>query len=90
MPPLRYGDDPNADRVAHVGVIVDVDPTDGGTWRTGDSGQDSGPIRGAKYCNRPMRKEDGTHPYLQGEYTSALRRIGGRVALDKLMAALGK
>ncbi|MSP60292.1 MAG: hypothetical protein EXR72_08115 [Myxococcales bacterium] len=87
---LRYEDDPNGDRVSHVGVIVDLDPNEGSTWVTGDSGQDSGPVRGAKYCNRPMQKVDGTHLYLKGEYSNNLRRVGGWVDLDKLMAALGK
>ena len=87
---LRYGDDPNGDRVSHVGIIVDLDPADGSTWTTGDSGQDQGKIRGAKYCSRPMRREDGVHPYLKGEYTNALRRIGGWVDLDRLMAKFGK
>jgi len=87
---LRYGDDPNGDRVSHVGVIVDLDPKDGSTWVTGDSGQDQGKVRGAKYVNRAMRREDGVHPYLTGEYTTALRRLGGWVDLDKLMAKLGR
>jgi hypothetical protein len=87
---LRYGGDAESDRVSHVGIIVDLDPKDGSTWVTGDSGQDRGPVRGAKYCQRPMRREDGVHPYLKGEYTTALRRIGGWVDLDRLMAALGK
>lgn len=87
---LRYGDDPNADRVSHVGIIVDVDPADGSNWTTGDSGQDQGKTRGAKYCTRAMRREDGVHPYLTGEYTTALRRVGGWVDLDRLMAKLGR
>lgn len=87
---LRYEDDPEGDRVSHVGIIVDVDPNDGSTWTTGDSGQDNGEVRGAKYCSRAMKKQDGTHVFLKGEYTAALRRVGGWVDLDKLMAAIGK
>ena len=86
---LRYDADPEADRVSHVGIIVDVDPKDGSTWTTGDSGQDAGTVRGAKYCNRPMRREDGKHLFLKGEFVETLRRIGGWVDLDKLMALVG-
>jgi hypothetical protein len=37
-----------------------------------------------------MKKEDGAHFYLKGEYSNALRRMGGWVDLDKLMAAVKK
>ncbi len=87
---LRYEGKDGEDSVSHVGVIVDVDPADGSQWVTGDSGQDQGGVRGATYCHRLMHKTDGKHPYLKGEFTSALRRLGGWVDFDLLMAKVGK
>src|SRR5262249_32259096 len=86
----RDGDAPGSDHVSHVGVIVDVDPSDGNSWQTGDSGQDSGSTRGASYRTRLMRKEDGTHPYLEGENTTSLRRIGGWGDLEEVLTAMVK
>jgi hypothetical protein len=90
---LRYADDPNSDRVAHVGVIYDI--TEGpGMWTTGDAGQGSKARQEAHFVRREMALKDGVHPFLTGPANTPgdsphFRRLGGWVNLDKLMATAG-
>jgi hypothetical protein len=86
---LRYEDKPETDSVAHVGVIYDV--SNMSTWVTADAGQGSRERQEAKLVHRNMQKKDGTHFFLSGPSNTPgdspmLRRIGGWVDLDKLMA----
>jgi hypothetical protein len=90
---LRYEDKPETDSVAHVGVIYDVnkqDPNVGLVWVTADAGQGSRERQEAKLVNRQMKKVDNTHFFLSGPKntpgdSSAFRRIGGWIDLDKLV-----
>ncbi len=86
---LRYEDKPSSDSVAHVGVIYDV--SNPNTWITADAGQGSSAVQEAKLVHRNMKKKDGTHFFLSGPSNTpgdspALRRIGGWIDLDKLLA----
>ncbi len=90
---LRYPETPNTDSVAHVGVVYDV--TDPNRWITADAGQGSREVQEAKLVTRNMKKVDGTHFFLSGPSNTPgdsplLRRIGGWVNLDALLAKSGK
>jgi OOP family OmpA-OmpF porin len=95
---LRYDNTPETDSVAHVGVIYEVnknDPTLGMIWITADAGQGSMTQQQALFVNRQVKKKDGTHYFLSGPKNTPgdspnLRRIGGWIDLDKLMAKMGK
>lgn len=87
---LRYAQSPTTDNVSHVGVTYDIDPNDGSVGTIADAGQDVPGQRCASFVQCRMQRLDGFFclggPSGVLADNTSMRRIGGWVDLDRLMA----